>query len=119
MPLITVLYTPDLDGLLDVGRLVDVLHETALGLDCFPPYGIRTMASRAEASRIGDSPGRAYVQVNVRSAPGRSDDAKEHIVGSLFAALTAELSKVSHPALRYQLELSEFDTRTTRAGGAE
>lgn len=118
MPRIDVTYTPNLDGLLDVGRLVNALHEAAQGLGIFPPFGLRTMATRAERSRIGDGHDRAYVQVDVRTAPGRAPEVKQQVIETLYAVIEENLGAVPHPHLRYQLELTEFDAALTRAGGA-
>ena len=54
MPHLTIEYSANLDGELDLPALIETLHTTAVGIDAFPLAGMRTRAARREHFRVAD-----------------------------------------------------------------
>ncbi|MFE2941808.1 hypothetical protein ACFXKG_22545 [Streptomyces sp. NPDC059255] len=123
MPHIIVEYTPNLAEDLDVETLLDVLHETALGLGVFPRWGTRTLAMPATAARVGDRPGsgpaNGHVQIRLTIAPGRPEELRSRIADELFAAAEKHLEPIAaRRPVGFQLTITEFDASVTRTGGS-
>lgn len=119
MPRIDITYTPNLAGKLDVAGFVDAVHTTALDTGVFQGRGIRTMARATQASRIGDGPDRGYIQVDVRIAPGRPREVVQRVLDRFDEVVSTWVTDLDHHHLRYQIDLTEFDEATCRAGGDE
>ncbi|MEE1799319.1 hypothetical protein ACIQVO_07965 [Streptomyces sp. NPDC101062] len=123
MPHIIVEYTPNLAEELDVDTLLDVLHETALGLGVFPRRGTRTLAMPATAARVGDrpdaGPDNGHVQIRLTIAPGRPEEVRGRIADELFAAAEKHLEPLAaRRPVGFQLTITEFDPTVTRTGGS-
>lgn len=104
MPHVTLDYSPNLEPALDVEALCHALcaaigaqRDTA-GRSVFPLGGTRVFARPARAAAIADGdPSHAFLDVNVRIAPGRSQDvvrvageALARVVESAVAPLLSE-----------------------------
>lgn len=119
MPHITVAYTPNLTGELDIDQLLDALHQTAFELDVFPRGRVRTLAACATSARVGEAPENGFVRVQVTIAPGRSEDVRSRIADELFAALDRTLAPlVVRRPVGFQLMVDEFEPAVTRSSGS-
>lgn len=115
MPHITVEYTQNVPWVISIDRLVSLLHDTARLTGAFPTGGIRTFARPSVVSLAGDGSGsNAFVQVQIRIAPGRTKQLKQEIAKALFDAARTELQPLfqAGPAA-LQLEITEFDPDLT------
>ncbi|MDT2006563.1 hypothetical protein FXW78_21420 [Rhodococcus opacus] len=122
MPHISIEYTKNLTDVLDVDTIVNALHTAAQQLNIFPRWGIRTFATAIDTSRVADDVihgSDGYVQVRVKVAGGRDDEAMKLIADTLHTALSATLANIcALRAVGFQLEVFRFDPSTTRSGGS-
>ena len=88
MPHQTIEYSANLEPELDLEALLEVLHETAAGIDALPVGGLRTRAVARQHYRIADGhPDNAFINVFLRIAPGRPFDVRKAAGEKLFQAL--------------------------------
>ena len=70
------------DMVADVAALTGALHEAALATGVAPLDALRTRTALHEHYAIGDRAAQnLFVAVTVRLAPGRSDQAKQRLLG--------------------------------------
>jgi 5-carboxymethyl-2-hydroxymuconate isomerase len=101
MPHLKIEYTANLDALTDVGALCKSLSHTlvtmkdANGTLVFPLYGTRVLAYPAAQYAVADGEqGRAFVYMNMRVTPGRSNELIKEVGDELLAAAKAHLAPV-------------------------
>lgn len=101
MPHLKIEYTANLDALTDIGALCKSLSHTlvtmkdASGTLVFPLYGTRVLAYPAAQYAVADGEqGRAFVYMNMRVTPGRSDELIKAVGDELLAAAKAHLAPV-------------------------
>jgi len=101
MPHLKIEYTANLDALTDVGALCKTLSHTlvtmkdANGTLVFPLYGTRVLAYPAAQYAVADGEqGRAFVYMNMRVTPGRSDELIKAVGDELLAAAKSHLAPV-------------------------
>jgi 5-carboxymethyl-2-hydroxymuconate isomerase len=93
MPHLTIEYSANIEAALDLERLLDRLHATALETGVFPLGGIRVRAVRREHYRIADcAPENGFVHVTARVGHGRPLDVLERAGRQLFETLTQHLA---------------------------
>jgi 5-carboxymethyl-2-hydroxymuconate isomerase len=91
MPHLIVEYSANLEPALDMGRLVQALHEPALETGIFPIGGIRTRAARRDLYRVADGHvDNAFIHVQARIGAGRSAEVRQRAAEHIFARLKAE-----------------------------
>jgi 5-carboxymethyl-2-hydroxymuconate isomerase len=101
MPHLKIEYTANLDALTDIAALCKSLSHTlvkmkdANGTLVFPLYGTRVLAYPAAQYAVADGEqGRAFVYMNMRVTPGRSDELIKAVGDELLAAAKAHLAPV-------------------------
>lgn len=111
MPHLTLEYSRNLDGRIDIPAMVDCMHEVAAGIDVLPVGGLRTRAVARDHYRIADGhPDNAFVNAVLRIAPGRSAEAKKAAGETLFGALAHFLNAAyDRSPLAISLEIQELD----------
>ncbi len=111
MPHIIVEYSANLEAALNPGRLVDTLHEAALGTGVMPIGGLRTRAERRDVYRIADGhPDNAFVAVLVRIGQGRDAETRRRIAQTLMQALETETIEIfARRGLGLTVEVQEID----------
>jgi 5-carboxymethyl-2-hydroxymuconate isomerase len=108
MPHLTIEYSANLEDKMDVQRLVDRIHETALETGIFPLGGVRTRAEPRKYYRIANGdPRAAYIHMVVRIGPGRDVDTRRNAGERIFCALcdfTDDLYRSQPLALSFELQ---------------
>jgi 5-carboxymethyl-2-hydroxymuconate isomerase len=108
MPHLTIEYSANLEDKMDVQRLVDRIHETALETGIFPLGGVRTRAEPRKYYRIANGdPRAAYIHMVVRIGPGRDVDTRRNAGERIFGALcdfTDDLYRSQPLALSFELQ---------------
>ena len=101
MPHLKIEYTANLEAHTDIGALCKTLSHTlvtlrdANGTLVFPLYGTRVLAYPAAQYAVADGEqGRAFVYMNMRVTPGRSDELIKAVGDELLAAAKAHLAPV-------------------------
>jgi 5-carboxymethyl-2-hydroxymuconate isomerase len=93
MPHLKIEYTANLEQHTDIGALCKTLSHTlvtlkdANGALVFPLYGTRVLAYPAAQYAVADGEqGRAFVYMNMRITPGRSDELVAAVGDAVLAA---------------------------------
>ena len=116
MPHLSLEFSPNLEGLLDIHGLCVALRDAARHSGVFPPAGIRVRAFKADHVVIADGDARhGFVDVLVRLGAGRSDADKSNALDTLFEAARAFTADhmTAHPFL-LSMELVEIDAPLSR-----
>jgi 5-carboxymethyl-2-hydroxymuconate isomerase len=99
MPHLVILYTPDLEAETDMTALCRALADTMLtihdeaGKQVFPTGGTRVLAYPAAHYAVADGKGDyAFIYLNLRMAPGRSDAVKKRVGEGLLECAKAQLA---------------------------
>lgn len=120
MPHIAIDYTANLaDDLAPLG-LAQKLHEAAQSLGVFPINGLRTFARSIDQYHVGaDTHGEAFINIQIRIAPGRPEELRQRILDTLFATAERTVAALMEKRpIGLQLEITEFDRRLTRMAGS-
>ena len=111
MPHVITEYSANLEGAVDIQRLVDELHETAIASGLFQVGGIRSRAKKRDIYRIADGdPENAFVFVVARLAPGRPAEKRKALGEALLATAARRLEPVfASRGLSLSVEVHELD----------
>lgn len=113
MPHLTIDYSANVDGAVDMAALCAGLHEAMVATGLFELGAIRVRALRAEAWAVADrDPRNGYVDMALRLAEGRSLEDRKRAGDLIFKAaekVLAPLLAGEHFAL--SLEIREIDAR--------
>ncbi|MFV3330361.1 5-carboxymethyl-2-hydroxymuconate Delta-isomerase [Pseudomonas sp. NY15437] len=116
MPHIAIDYTANLADDLAPLALAQKLHDAARTLGVFPLNGLRTFARAVEEFQVGaNTQDEAFINIQIRIAPGRPEELRQRIVDTLFAMAEQTLAALMEKRpLGLQLEITEFERRLTR-----
>lgn len=118
MPFIRVIYSPNLEGEFDVEALCSELYWAARDKGIFPEWGIRAMATKADAAVVGlGDPEHGHIQFFIRVAPGRPRELLQEVVQMFFNVANDRLSSIKTRPVGIQMDMSEFDRELTLTGG--
>lgn len=99
MPHLKIEYTANLDAHADIGELCKTLSHTLVTLKddqsapVFPLLGTRVLAYPAAQYAVADGEqGRAFVYMNMRITPGRSDALVKAVGDAVLASAQAQLA---------------------------
>jgi 5-carboxymethyl-2-hydroxymuconate isomerase len=111
MPHLSVEYSANLDGRVDIGTLCERLLEATLGTSLFEAGAVRVRAIRCEHYAIADRrPENAFVDLNFRIGRGRSSPEKKRAGEAIFAAAQEVLEPLfDSPHFALSLEIREID----------
>ncbi|MBX4922287.1 MULTISPECIES: 5-carboxymethyl-2-hydroxymuconate Delta-isomerase [Rhizobium] len=111
MPHLTMEYSANLDGRVDIAALCQALLKTVLETGLFEIGAVRVRALRADHYAIADELAEnAFVDLNFRIGKGRTAEEKKRTGEGIFAAaseILAPLFETPHFAL--SLEIREID----------
>ena len=104
MPHLILEYSANLDEDLDIGDLVELVHDAALDTGVFPLGGMRTRAERRDVYRVADgNPENRFVNLVARIGVGRPLAVRQTAGNTIFEALCGALQPVFD---RYPLSIS-------------
>jgi 5-carboxymethyl-2-hydroxymuconate isomerase len=111
MPHITMEYSANLDGRVDMHEFCRTVLKAALSTGVFETAAVRVRALPADAYAIADDDERnAFIHIAMRLAPGRDPATKKRVGDTIFQAATAKLGDlVGSPHFALSLELHETD----------
>jgi len=116
MPHLNIQYTANLDSVTDMNALCKTLAATLVALrgedgvaPLFPVAGTRVMAWPAPYFAVADGqPDRAFIYLNLRITPGRSEALKKRAGDAVLASASAHLETVfAQHALGLTLQIDE------------
>lgn len=116
MPHIIVEYSANLDGSLDIQRLVDDLHQVVTDSGVADVAAIRTRAKKRDVYRVADGDTKnAFVHVTMRLRIGRSEEQRTQLAEALLAATDGNLKRAyATHAIAIAVEMEEIDNITAR-----
>lgn len=111
MPHLTLEYSPNLNGRVDMRGLCSALRKTLVATGLFELGAIRVRALPCDAYAIADElPQNAFIDASLRIGAGRSLEDKERAGKALFEAMTSFLAELfSTPHFALSLEIREID----------
>jgi 5-carboxymethyl-2-hydroxymuconate isomerase len=116
MPHIIVEYSANLEGSVEIQRLVDNLHQVVVDSGVAEVAAIRTRAERRDVFRVADgNPKNAFVHVTMRLRVGRSEEVRSKLANELLAATDRDLQRTftAHD-IAITVEMEEIDNITAR-----
>ena len=115
MPHQIIEYSANLESHLDIQRLVDGLHQTAMEVDGLPVGGLRTRAVCREKYQVADQHlENAFVHVILKLGHGRSLEKQKAFGEEIFASLCHLLEPVSSVSpLAISFEIQEIHAELT------
>jgi len=113
VPHITVEYSANLDGHIDMQTFCEAMRVAAVALEIFPSDGVRVRALRADHYAIADGDAaNTFVDISVRLREGRPLEAKQHATSALFDAAKAALADViAQVPIMLSLEMRDIDAK--------
>jgi 5-carboxymethyl-2-hydroxymuconate isomerase len=118
MPHFTIEYSANLDGRVDMGKVVEVVRKAATETGIFPLGGIRVRAIRCEHYAIADgNPNLSFLDMVLRLGEGRDLATRKKAGEHVFKALSAHLDPVfaqTKFALSFDMQINDKDTSWKR-----
>ena len=118
MPHFTIEYSANLDGRVDMAKLVELVRKAAVETGIFPLGGIRVRAIRCEHFAMAD--GRkdyGFLAMLLRLGEGRDLAARKKAGEHIFKALSSHLDPVfagSRFALSFDMQINDKETSWKR-----
>lgn len=105
-------YSANLDGSVDMAALCRLMLETMLETGLFEVGAVRVRALRAESYAVADLLAEnGFIDMNLRIGRGRSDAEKKKAGEAIFAAASSFLAKqFATPHFALSLEIREIDS---------
>jgi 5-carboxymethyl-2-hydroxymuconate isomerase len=118
MPHFTIEYSANLDGRVDLNKVVEVVRKAAVETGIFPLGGIRVRAVRCEQYAIADgNPNLSFLDMLLRLGEGRDVATRKKAGEHIFKALSAHLDPVFAQgkfALSFDMQINDKDTSWKR-----
>jgi len=118
MPHFTIEYSANLDGLVDMSKVVEVVRKAAIETGIFPLGGIRVRAIKCEHFAVADgNPDFSFLDMVLRLGDGRDLPTRRKAGEHIFEALSAYLDPVfaqSKFALSFDMQINDKETSWKR-----
>ena len=120
MPHITIDYSPNLDGDVDIAALCDTLRRAAVDTGILPLAGVRVRAFAATHVSMADGdPAHGYIDISLRLRGGRPIDLRKAATAQIFAAAKAFLAPVmARRSLALSFEMRDIDPDLSPKAGS-
>jgi 5-carboxymethyl-2-hydroxymuconate isomerase len=104
MPHVIAEYSKNLAGSVDIGRLIQELHETMINSGLFEISTIRTRAAPRDIYVVADGrPENVFLQVIARIRPGRSEADRKRVGEALLATCKQALAALPRVAIGVEI----------------
>ena len=118
MPHFTIEYSANLDGRVDMGKVVEVVRKAAVETGIFPLGGIRVRAIPCEHFAIADGSAHfGFLDMVLRLGEGRDLAARKKAGEHIFRALSDHLDPVfatGQCALSFDMQINDKETSWKR-----
>ena len=118
MPHFTIEYSANLDGRVDLNKVVEIVRKAAVETGIFPLGGIRVRAIRCEQFAIADGqPQYGFLDMVLRLGEGRDLATRKKAGEHIFRALSDHLDPVfasSLFALSFDMQINDKETSWKR-----
>lgn len=111
MPHMSIEYSANLDGSVDMAEFCAIVQRTMLETGLFELGAVRVRAFRAEAYAVADRlPQNGFIDMNLRIGKGRGAEDRKRAGEMIFAAATDHLARLFEtPHFALSLEIREID----------
>lgn len=111
MPHMSIEYSANLDGSVDMTEFCAIVERTMLDTGLFELGAVRVRAFRAEAYAVADRlPENGFIDMNLRIGKGRSAEDRKRAGEAIFAAASDYLARLFEtPHFALSLEIREID----------
>ncbi|MEM7468588.1 MAG: 5-carboxymethyl-2-hydroxymuconate Delta-isomerase [Pseudomonadota bacterium] len=119
MPHLTIEYSANVEGDLNLPELIKSLHTTTAAIEAFPLAGLRTRASKRDHYRIADGhPDNSFIHLTLKIGHGRPLEIREAAGEEIFSSLVDYLAPVSAKRpLAISFEIQELAEHTNYKTG--
>lgn len=119
MPHFQIVYSANLETVVDMGGLCDAVRAEAAQIEAFPLAGIRVRALRADHVSIADGdPEHGFIDLTVRIREGRPKAVREDAITRIFNALEAYVAPALQTrSIALSAELQEIDATLSPKSG--
>jgi 5-carboxymethyl-2-hydroxymuconate isomerase len=118
MPHFTIEYSANLEGRVDMSKVVEVVRKAAVETGIFPLGGIRVRAIKCEHYAIADgNPSLSFLDMVLRLGEGRDLATRKKAGEHVFKALSAHLDPVfaqTKFALSFDMQINDKETSWKR-----
>jgi 5-carboxymethyl-2-hydroxymuconate isomerase len=118
MPHFTIEYSANLEGRVDMGKVVEIVRKAAVETGIFPLGGVRVRAIRCEHYAIADGkPHYGFLDMVLRLGEGRDLATRKKAGEHIFKTLSAHLDPVfaqSKFALSFDMQINDKETSFKR-----
>ena len=118
MPHFTIEYSANLDGRVDMAKVVEIVRKAAVETGTFPIGGIRVRAIRCEHYAIADGSAQSgFLAMLLRLGEGRDLAARKKAGEHIFKALSSHLDPVfaaGQFALSFDMQINDKETSWKR-----
>jgi 5-carboxymethyl-2-hydroxymuconate isomerase len=118
MPHFTIEYSANLDGRVDMAKVVELVRKAAVETGIFPLGGIRVRAIRCEHYAIADGSAQSgFLAMLLRLGEGRDLAARKKAGEHIFKALSSHLDPVfagTRFALSFDMQINDKETSWKR-----
>jgi 5-carboxymethyl-2-hydroxymuconate isomerase len=118
MPHFTIEYSANLDGRVDMAKVVEVVRKAAVETGIFPLGGIRVRTIKCEHYAIADgNPNLSFLDMVLRLGEGRDLATRKKAGEHVFKALSAHLDPVfaqTKFALSFDMQINDKETSWKR-----
>lgn len=111
MPHVSIEYSSNLDGEVDMQRVCEVVHEALAACGLFELGALRVRAIRCDAYAIADRlPRNAFIDMSLRMGAGRASEDRESAGKAIFEAVSNVVAPLlAEPHFALSLEIREID----------
>lgn len=116
MPHVLIDYSRNLEGRVEMPRLLAAIRDAMVATGVFPQAGIRLRAVAVDHVLMADgNPDHAYLDIVLRIGAGRDAAAKRRALEAVFAAAeTVVAPAMAASSLMLSMELREIDAELSR-----
>ena len=111
MPHIIIEYSNNVEDKIELDKLIEIVHSTAIKTGVFPLGGLRVRCARRDHYKIADGhPDNGFVHLELKIGPGRNQETKIGALKKVFSAVEEFLKPIhENGPLAMSAELNEFD----------
>jgi len=111
MPHIIIEYSDNIEAKMNLDKLIEKVHATAIETGVFKEGGLRVRAAKREHYKIGDGhKDNGFVHVELKIGPGRDHETKVRALTQIFATVDEHLKPLhENGPLGMSIELNEFE----------
>lgn len=111
MPHFQIIYSSNLEHIVDMGEFCECIRACAVEIDAFPMAGVRVRALRADHFAIADgNPKHGFIDISIRLRGGRPAITKQNATKDIFEAAQKYLAPaMTKNSIALSLEMRDIN----------